>query len=187
MSRSQLADKVDSLQKQLLAIVILPGSSLSLSTTCHSQHYVSAADMNDESEILHKARAAAEVFRHATHIFLYRVLHHALVPPSSDIQNSIDMIFKLLSQVPESLGPGSMLGWALTVVGSELDDIDRRDYIRGRFFDLQQLHLNGGELGIQVLQEVWRRRDLLHSGATNDHECDWQSVMKLLGINCALF
>lgn len=139
-----------------------------------------------DGESLRNAKAAAEVFRHTLHIYIARITCKTTIA-STETRESVDAIFELLPMVSNPVGPGSMLGWCLVVVGSETDALEWRDYIRTRCASLELLRLNAGGPSIKVLEEVWRRRDQINSGDTGELSWQWQDAMQALGIRGALF
>ncbi len=190
ISHQKLREEARRLQAELAA-TSSPETELlpSISITCSTGWKLELADCTAERETLIAARAAADVFRHATHIFIHRIVHDAIRPPTDDVQACIDTCFILLTEIPESIGPGAMLGWPLVVLGAEVDALDRRDFIRRRLTSMQRLCLNGGAQCQRLLEEVWRRRDLVHRGHATDRErsCSWQDVMRDTGMDVALF
>jgi hypothetical protein len=102
------------------------------------------------------------------------------------IRDAIDDVFELLPTIPDTVGPGSFLGWALVVIGAEIDRLDQREYLKRRLESLTLLALNHGVLGLQVLDEIWRRRDSLAAGLTNNRRCRWQEVMDDMRVDIAL-
>lgn len=88
-------------------------------------------------------------------------------------------MYDLLSIVPDAIGPGSNLGWCLTVVGAETDDAEDREYIRRRLQGIQMLGLDNPTSAGKVLEQVWMLRDTSH--ATGQRLQSWQDVMQLMG------
>lgn len=125
--------------------------------------------------------ATAEIFRHALHVYISRIVTGPSCPPDHTAQASIDAAFDLLPFVPDAIGPGSNLGWALVVIGSETDTPELREYIRCRWRALKLLELNNTESAERVVESVWQRRDAAdpaHRWRDNWH---WQDVMKTCG------
>lgn len=174
------------LQEQILATKMLPETT-ALSMTTEVGVALTVSDLGNEAETLKTAWYAAEVFRHALHIYVFRIVQPPISSTTKDIKGSLHAVFELLPKIPDTLGPGSMLGWALVVIGSEVDELEHREYIRGRCDCLSLLHLNAGVSGQRVLDEVWRRRDLMKTGKGTDMACGWQEVMNELGVGVVLF
>jgi len=112
-----------------------------------------------EPELNRRATATAEIFRHSMHVYVHRITNDPTQPLPDDIQTSLDTVFELLQYVPDAFGPGANLGWALVVVGSEIDDEDRREYIRCRWRVLEVLGLGNTSSGAKLLEDVWVARD----------------------------
>lgn len=146
------------------------------------------ADPFEELDIREAARASAEMFRHALHVFVFRIFHDPMTtggrPPR--IQEAISEAFELLPSIPDTSGPGSFLGWSMVVIGAEVDSADQREYIRRRLESLMLLCLNHGVLPLKVLNEVWRRRDMTRMGSSHIRRCRWQEVMDDLEVDLAL-
>ena len=120
-----------------------------------------------DTEILEESVTASEIFRHSALIYLFRVCHGDSVPLDSRTQESIDEAFRLLPRIPEYppvvegaygsvLGPGSILGWSLTVMGSELPSTmeEEREYIRCRWAGIHGLGLKHSFKAAELLEVV---------------------------------
>lgn len=125
--------------------------------------------------------ATAEIFRHALHVYIGRIVTGPSSPPDQRMQASIDAVFELLPYVPDASGPGSNLGWALVVIGSEIDAPDLREYIRCRWRGLKLLGMDNAVSAERVLDGVWQRRDAAHSSNYWYENLHWQDVMKACG------
>lgn len=144
------------------------------------------------------ARAAAEMFRHALHVFVFRTFHDDPMTttatagvsnhrPPRVLEEAIAEAFELLPCIPDTSGPGSFLGWSMVVIGAEVDRADQREYIKRRLESLTRLCLNHGVLPLKVLDEVWRRRDMTRMGSgPASRKCRWQEVMDDLEVDIAL-
>lgn len=119
--------------------------------------------------------ATAEIFRHALLVYLFRAVNGAEVPLDSETQYSIDKSFELLACVPDALGPGSNLGWALVIIGSEVDAPDLRQYLRCRWRGLTLLEMSNNKSGERLTEAVWHRRDAAGPRVL------WQDVMQDIG------
>lgn len=149
---------------------------------------LSPADPFEDVDLREAARASAEIFRHALHVFVYRILHDPMStggrPPT--IHEAIAECFELLPLIPDTAGPASFLGWALVVIGAELDGIDQREHVKRRLESLTLLALNHGVLALQVLDEVWRRRDAIRMGFSSICRCRWQEVLEDMHVDLAV-
>lgn len=150
------------------------------------------ADPFDEVDTREAARVSAEIFRHALHVFVFRIFDQNPMAttwggqPPRLVQEAISKAFALLPCVPDTSGPGSFLGWSMVVIGAEVDGVDQREYIRRRLQSLTRLCLNHGVLPLKVLDEVWRRRDMTRMGSSHSRKCRWQEVMDDLEVDLAL-
>jgi hypothetical protein len=185
-SEQEVHARAMALQERILATKMQLDTA-TLSMTMQAGVTLTVSDLASETETLKTAWHAAEVFRHALHIFVFRIVEPPISSTTKEIKASLHAVFELLPLIPDTLGPGSMLGWALVVVGSEVDELEHREYIRARCDCISLLQLNAGISGQQVLDEVWRRRDLIKSGKSNGMACNWQDVMQELGIGVVLF
>jgi Fungal specific transcription factor domain len=136
-----------------------------------------ATESWDQSGYMEQMRATAEIFRHALLVYLYRVVNGAHVPLDEDTQRSVDECFELLPRIPDALGPGSNLGWALVIIGCEVNTPDLRHYIRCRWRGLNMLELSNTQAGERLTEEVWRRYDQGQSGC----RVHWQEVLRDIG------
>lgn len=189
-TRLQISQDLDVLQTKITATQFKPMQLPRLALVCEHQSDVSSNTEINVEGLLHQIRAGAEVFRHALHIYVYRTDHDALIPLSPQLQESLDRAFDQLPLFPDAIGPAAMQGWALLVLGSELNDVERRHYIRKRLSDLQTLQLSNGMLASQILEGVWRRRDQLRATnvhRTGDTKARWQDVMQASGVQNLLF
>lgn len=195
--------RVTTLQSQIKATRIDPYEAsqldLQFGLLVHSQNSSSNLTLMDalhEQETRSAARCTAEVFRLALHIYVSRILNDPLATTTttttttsggaSETRAWVVEALDLLPQIPDASGPGNFLGWALVVVGAELDALDEKEYVRRRLESLARLALNQGTAGLQVLDEVWRRRDAVKSGEAAYRRCRWQEVMTAMGIDMAL-
>jgi hypothetical protein len=149
--------------------------------TCYEgPETVTVIDEFAQYDLAQSAIATAEIFRHATHIYVHRIGSEPTEPLPLRILQSVDAVFDLLPRVPSAVGPGANLGWALVVVGSEVDDEDRREYIRCRWKTLQVLGIGNAETGAALLEDVWSRRDAAR--LFNESIPRWQQVMCSSGV-----
>lgn len=123
--------------------------------------------------------ATAEIFRHACHIYVYRLIHAPEEALSDKMADSLHSALELLTQVPDALGPGANLGWCLVVIGAELDQSHQRDYIRTRWPHLNSLGISNCENARKILEEVWIQRDLFSHGQGSPGR--WQHIMQDIG------
>lgn len=185
-SEHEIHARAAALQERILATKMQLDTT-TLSMTMQAGVALTVSDLASETETLKTALHASEVFRHALHIFVFRIVQPPISPMTKEIKASLNAVFELLPLIPDTLGPGSMLGWALVVVGAEVDELEDREYIKMRCDCITLLQLNSGISAQHVLDEVWRRRDMIKSGKSNGMACDWQEVLQELGINEVLF
>jgi hypothetical protein len=118
-----------------------------------------------DADILEEAVATSEIFRHCALIYLFRVVRGDKVELGPQTRESLDDAFRLLPRVPEYwppcdgsdssvFGPGSILGWSLTVMGSELPASmeEEREYIRCRWGGIHGLGLKHSFKAAELLE-----------------------------------
>lgn len=127
---------------------------------------------------MEKTIATAEIFRHATHVYLHRIGNDPM-QDRPEVQRSVDAIFSLLAQVPDAVGPGTNVGRAFVVIGAELDDEERREYIRCRWKILQVLEMGNTDTTASLLEDVWHKRDVAR--LFNEKVPRWPDVMRCSG------
>ncbi|KAI0006623.1 fungal-specific transcription factor domain-containing protein [Xylariaceae sp. FL0662B] len=134
------------------------------------------------------ARCSAEICRYALHVLVHRIVHDPLSTGGSSplVQEAVSETLRMLPTIPDTEGPGTFLGWALVVIGAELDNLDQREFVRRRLECLTLLSVNHGVLALEVLEEVWRRRDDLSLGKSLNRRVRWQEVMQDLEVDQAL-
>lgn len=174
-SRSQFKADVDALQVEIEACGINVEESFVLKSACGVGDIESLPNRYYCEGISRQVAIVAEIFRHALHIYVHRIENPFGNALSLEMQHTVHVILELLPQVPDAIGVGGNLGWALMVVGSELNDPQERDYISQRW---QMLHLLGMESSRGAekdLHEIWRLRDV--SQTTHSIPQSWQEVM----------
>lgn len=149
---------------------------------------LSPADPFEDFDVHEAARSSAEIFRHALHVYVHRIIHDPLSTsePSPIVQEAVSESLMLLPVIPDITGPGTFLGWALVVLGAEIDGLDHREFIKRRLESLTLLSVNHGHLALVVLDEVWRRRDAIRLGRSICRRVRWQEVMEDMGVDQAL-
>ncbi|KAL3487077.1 fungal-specific transcription factor domain-containing protein [Aspergillus germanicus] len=174
--------KVEDLKQQLSTTRIELDSPLAFELTCAAPgEALSPIQYFARNEIFTRALAVAEIFRYAMLIYVLRILNppgHTLVP---EIQQAVLSVMDLLPLVPDVLGPGANLGWAYVVVGVELEDEERREYIWSRLQGLHSLALANVFAAEKVLKAAWRNRDEARLG--REQYRDWQQLMQGLNID----
>ncbi|KAJ9493651.1 hypothetical protein LTR96_011007 [Exophiala xenobiotica] len=180
LSPADLQLQARHLEAQVRDAEILISSTPSLAISCHgtkiSLHAIK--DLN-EREHFRRIVAAAELFRHATLLYIFRITHSPHDPLPDYLQASVRQMYDLLTIIPDAIGPGSNLGWCLTVLGAESDLFEDRDYIRGRLWGIQTLGLDNSKSAGKVLERVWVDRDSCReTGATLP---SWQDTMRSMG------
>lgn len=174
----QLEERVEDLQEKIRSCEIEFSTTIPhIAVTCHQdiETVIPVGDFS-EYELCRRAIAVAEIFRHATHIYVYRIAHAPSIPPSKVIQSSIDAIFNLLPFVPDAIGPGANLGWAIVVVGAETDSEERREYLRCRWHSMEILGLRNTDYGGHLLEQVWNAQNKAKD--FNRPRPRWQDIMR---------
>lgn len=180
ISKAEAERQASALQESIRATALDADSLPSIGLSCRStaQSFSTAVGM-DEEELRQRAVATAEIFRHASHLYVHRITSDPgdTLPPN--MQQSLDTALQLLTMVPDARGPGANLGWCLVVIGAELDVIDQRDYITSRWAGLHLLGIYNTKNGQRILDEVWSRRDLVRQGQAVSER--WQDTMQRIG------
>ncbi|KAJ5382633.1 fungal-specific transcription factor domain-containing protein [Penicillium concentricum] len=176
----EIRRKADILQDQIHATKIAPDTFPMIGLSCHSTVEAFSTTIGmDEDELRRRAVATAEIFRHASHIFVHRITHGPEETLPSEMRESLESAMQLLPLVPDALGPGANLGWCLVVLGAELDAVDQREYITSRWVGLHLLGIYNTKNGQKLLDEVWSHADLVRRGyATSER---WQDTMLRIG------
>ncbi|KAE9582887.1 hypothetical protein CGMCC3_g1224 [Colletotrichum fructicola] len=170
----------ENLQKAIEATKMEDNSNPVISILCDgAQEKYSAMVGLEQEELRRRMIATAEIFRHTSHLYVYRITHGVEEPLTSDMEESLQTALQLLTQVPDALGPGANLGWCLVVLGAELDLLDQRDYIRSRWYSMHLLGIYNTKSGEKILEAVWNHRDLVRSGLATPAR--WQDIMKDMG------
>ncbi|CAI6029595.1 hypothetical protein V2G26_010318 [Clonostachys chloroleuca] len=185
-SKQDLADEddiryqADDLQKRIRSTQLPEDSQIKVGLACTdaAQEFSTTVGM-ERDELRRRARATAEIFRHASHIYVYRISHGPMEPLSPEAQESLETALTLLTRVPDALGPGANLGWCLVVLGAELDLEEQREYINSRWAGMHLLGIYNTKNGQSILNEVWNRRDLVSSGFADPER--WQDTMQRIG------
>ncbi|KAM3506521.1 hypothetical protein MY11210_007513 [Beauveria gryllotalpidicola] len=179
VTKEELGVRADSLQEQIRATAILPDSNPSLNISCHQLGEPLTAIGMEQEELRRRIVATAEIFRHASHIYVYRIVHSPEVALTEDLQRSLNTAQDLLTMVPDALGPGANLGWCLVVLGAEMDQAHERDYVESKLDGLHLLGLDNTKNGQKILEEVWAHRDLVRQGQASPES--WQDAMQRIG------
>jgi hypothetical protein len=152
-----------------------------LGLTCRRTAQAFSASIGlHEDEMRRRAIATAEIFRHAAHIFVYRIIHGPEISLSPEMLESLHSALGLLTLVPDAVGPGANLGWCLVVLGTELETAEYRHYITSRWAGLHLLGVHSTKNGEKILNEVWNHRDLIKQGYPGASE-RWQDTMLRIG------
>ncbi|KAI4858695.1 fungal-specific transcription factor domain-containing protein [Hypoxylon rubiginosum] len=176
----EIRERAEQLQEKIYSTEILPHSDPPIKIFCQQTGEVLSitVDLNKE-ELQRRMVATAEIFRHACHIYVYRLIHAPEEALSDKMADSLHSALELLTQVPDALGPGANLGWCLVVIGAELDQSHQRDYIRTRWPHLNSLGISNCENARKILEEVWIQRDLFSHGQGSPGR--WQHIMQDIG------
>lgn len=179
-SDEELRREADSLQQQVAATKIYEGTAPRLAVCCHGEAvYLNPIVDINQHEHFRRLVAVAEIFRHAAHLYIHRITHDPGESLPPEMRQSVDAMIDLLTIVPDAQGPGSNLGWCLTVLGAELDSTEHRDYVRARLRGIRILGLDNPASGEKVLEEVWAQRDAQRT--TGCRVQRWQDVMQRMG------
>lgn len=122
----------------------------------------------------------ADVIYYASHVYLARTLTSSSTLPKESlafVYSGLDAI----SLVPGEGSAGNLLGWALIVVGTEIENDEAgRGIIRLRMKSLGLLgHLNLNQTSV-LMEEVWKRKDE-RNRLGGGELITWQGVMASLG------
>jgi hypothetical protein len=180
LRQDELKEQAEALQAEIRSTEIALDSHPHVGISCHSTlEPFSAAVGIDQEELRKRMVATAEIFRHASHIYVFRIVHGPEEPLTEEMRSSLDTAQHLLTVVPDALGPGANLGWCLVVLGAEMDLLHERDYIRSRWAGLHLLGIYNTKNGQKILEEVWSHRDLVVQGQASPER--WQDIMQRIG------
>jgi len=158
--RAEILQKGNILAKQLHALSLkdVPISSIIIYDTSVP---LSSTPPVTDPEVLEEAIATAEIIRNCAIIYLFRVMHGDTISLDDRTNEALEEAFLLLPKVPDVFGPGSILGWSITVMGCEVpkEKEEEREYLRCRWNGIHGLGLKHSYKGAELLEEVWRRRD----------------------------
>ncbi|KAM6525836.1 hypothetical protein FALCPG4_011371 [Fusarium falciforme] len=177
LPQQEVLASAEALQAAIRQTQIPEGSEPSLGVVCQQSRcqFTTLLSM-DKAELCRRMVATAEIFRHCLHLFVFRVSHGPSIPLSDEMQDSLRVALDLLPIVPDALGPGANLGWCLVIIGSELDLVEERSYIRSRWAALEILGIHNCYNGKRGLEAVWAHRDGSQGLATGARR--WQDVMQ---------
>lgn len=173
-----------------LSPIMKPQLCLLAKTKERSQGYDALRPANpyEDFDVLEAARSSAEIFRYALHVYVHRIIHEPVATsiPIPIVQEAVSQTVKLLPLIPDTSASGSFLGWALVVIGAEMDALDHRAFIKRRLETMTLLAVNHGFLALNVLDELWRRKDSLRLGTSQNRRLRWQEVMEDMMVDLAL-
>lgn len=180
ISNEEIRTQAEALQGHIRATQLEDDAHLTIGLSCNDsfQDFSTSVGM-DREDLRRRAAATAEIFRHASHIYVYRIAHGPMEPLTPQMQHTLEEALRLLTLVPDALGPGANLGWCLVVLGAELDRVDQREYINSRWAGLHLLGIYNTKSGQKVLDEVWNHRDLVNQGFASPET--WQDTMQRIG------
>ncbi|KPM41935.1 hypothetical protein AK830_g4619 [Neonectria ditissima] len=180
MSHHDLTTQAEALQAEISATEIALDSHPLVGISCNGTpaSFSTAVDI-DQEELRRRMVATAEIFRHASHIYVYRIVHGPEEPLTAEMRASLDTVQHLLTVVPDALGPGANLGWCFVVLGAEMDLLHERDYVRSRWAGLHLLGIYNTKNGQKILEETWSHRDLVNQGQASPER--WQDIMQRIG------
>lgn len=126
----------------------------------------------DEHCALTDVLRTAEVYRQTALLHLYR----AFSPFGKDIPKLADDILDLLLLIPKESGSLCIHIWPLMAAGCEQSDEKKRQLVRNRFEEVRQkLKVANVEQAIELLQEVWNKKD------QGEQNVGWVSIAKERG------
>lgn len=180
MPEEELQSQAQALQEEIRSTAFLPDALPDIGLSCRSTTQAFSTSLGmDEDELRQRALATAEIFRHASHIYVHRIVSGPGDQLPAELCHSLETALCLLTMVPDALGPGANLGWCLVVLGAELDVLDQRDYIRSRWEGLHLLGIYNAKNGRNILEAVWNQRDLVKKGYAVPER--WQDTMQRIG------
>lgn len=109
--------------------------------------------------------ATAESYRFATLLYL-----HQAVPeiPSQSSKDLAEKVLMLLASIPTNSKTCLLHIFPLLVASCEMDDAEDREWIINRWSLLSRLMWIGNiDRAMEIVKEVWRRKDALHSKDKN--------------------
>ncbi|KAJ5657507.1 uncharacterized protein N7484_001156 [Penicillium longicatenatum] len=118
------------------------------------------------SEVQHSIQVA-HAYRWATLLYL-----HQAVPemPSEPAEELAKRVLILLATVPPTSRTTIIQMFPLIAAGAEVDDEDDRRWVMDRWFTIQsRLMLGGIDRCLDVVREVWARRDKLNAQRQQQH------------------
>ncbi|CAH0051415.1 unnamed protein product [Clonostachys solani] len=177
ISEDAICHSVSQLQQEIEACKIDCTKPIQLASAFQSTNVSTAANTSlCQSDLWKRAAATAEIFRHAAHIYVYRVNARQGESLPIDIQHSVDEILNLLNLIPDTRGPGSNLAWPLFTVGLEVDSPELRGIVLDWWQILHLLGMESTRRTERVLVETWRYRDEAKEG--KGVAANWQEVMR---------
>jgi hypothetical protein len=181
LSAAEILPRVEALQKSIRETKMTSDTDPAVAIVCSKNiqsSYSAIVDLEKE-DLRRRMVATAEIFRHASHIYVYRIAYDPEIPLTEEMQESLETALDLLTAVPDAIGPGANLGWCLVVIGAELDLVDQREYIRSRWARMHLLGMYNTKNGQRILEEVWSHRDLVSCGQVPAKR--WQEIMQHIG------
>ncbi|KAF9888967.1 hypothetical protein FE257_008137 [Aspergillus nanangensis] len=175
----ELQTQVNTLQSQIRSTALPEDSNPAVNISCQRTASPFATVGMGHEELRRRMVATAEIFRHASHICVHRIMHRPEEALPAEMQESLDGAQKLLTMVPDALGPGANLGWCLVVLGAEMDRTHEREYVRSRLDGLHLLGIHNTKNGQRILDEVWAHRDRVVCGLAAPER--WQDTMQRIG------
>jgi hypothetical protein len=144
---------------------------------CSASEKLSSTPPVIDTDVLEESIATSEIFRHTALIYLFRVTSGDNVPLDSQTQESFDEVIPFLHIVAyigipiiipcsrvqnplgmelicSALGPGSILGWSLTVMGCEIPSTmeEEREYLRCRWGGIHGLGMRHSFKAAELLE-----------------------------------
>ncbi|TQV95291.1 C6 transcription factor [Cordyceps javanica] len=179
ITRQEVCTRAESLQEQIRATAMMPGSKPMVEISCQRYSQPLTAIGMEPEELQRRVVSTAEIFRHSCHIYVYRIANGPEAALTEELQESLRTAQDLLTMVPDALGPGANLGWSLVVLGAEMDQVHEREYIESRLDGLHLLGLHNTKNGQKILEEVWAHKELVMQGQAMPES--WQDAMQRIG------
>ncbi|KAF4539587.1 uncharacterized protein LTHEOB_9976 [Lasiodiplodia theobromae] len=183
---ASLHHRASLLQDEIASTAASPTSPLRLSVTIPT-HHTGATNNNSNNNNNTAAAIAAEIFRHALHIYVFRASHPPSSPLDARARRSVDEALSLLALVHDAAGPLSNMGWALVVVGVEVAaDSGARAFLRSKWAALHLLGIENSLASEGIVLEWWRRWDeggkrMVGEGEGAGEKGGWLELMRLGG------
>ncbi|CAI4213960.1 unnamed protein product [Parascedosporium putredinis] len=109
ITTEELNSKANELQEQIRSTEIILEANPLVSISCQSGAEPFSTIGMGQEELRRRMVATAEIFRHSSHIYVYRIVNGPEVPLTEEMEASLGTAQELLTMVPDALGPGANL------------------------------------------------------------------------------